>query len=198
MPRLNPNEREELDEHYLLVAEQVAAHRGWEEATVRKIAEAAGKSRGPIQDRFKGLGLRKALIDEAYAYLSDAICLRKESACTLADLLRLIVEYLRDDKEAAALMVQVAALAGARKAKGGDELWQTIVRARVRTAKLIEGYLGDSFGANYQRTREYRAEAIVEWYEAACLTLVMSPARSNPDLVKLGVGFGIMDLEKTL
>ena len=188
MPRHSEDTQSKLDRRFLLVAEELVAHGGWEAGTVRKVAEAAGTSRGPIHDRYKGLGLKKALIDEAYRHLLRALLVQGKELSSLEDMLEAVVGYLRADKEAAPLMVQVAALMAAQRAPGGDELWHAIIRARVRSAKIIESQLGHVL-APHQRGREIRAEAIVKLYEVTCMTIVIDVARSNPDLIGLAKGF---------
>lgn len=187
--RYSEETRRELDRLYLLGAEKVVAHRGWEAGSVREITKVLEMSRGPIHDHFKGLRLEKALIAETYLHLSRAILRASQKPGTFDDLLQVVVDHLRQDKEAARLMVQVAALAAADEAPDADELRADIIVARVGAAKFIEQQLGERLGTTHQRARDIKSEAIVKWYELACMSLVMHVAPSDPDLLSLATGF---------
>lgn len=187
--RYSEETRRELERLYLLGAEKVVAHRGWEAGTVREIAKVLEISRGPIHEHFRGLRLKKALIAEAYLHLSRAVLLACQKPGTLDDLLQVVINHLRHDKEAAPLMVQVAALAAADEAPGGGELGRDIIAARVGAAKFIEQQIGERLGATHQRARDIKSEAMVKWYELACMSLVMHVAPSDPDLLNLAKGF---------
>lgn len=189
MPRYSDEAKEELKMTYVLAAQQLVAERGWEGATVRKVAEAAGISYGPIHEMFPGLGLKTALIDVAYLHLIIAIELSTEKPQTLADVFRIVVNYLRKHNAVAPLMVQVMALSAAGKAASADTLEDAIVRARVQTADALVTRLGDLLSSRTQRAREIRAEALVDWFVVVCATLVMRCYTSNPDLIRLAEGF---------
>ncbi len=146
--RYSEETRRELERLYLLGAEKVVAHRGWEAGTVREIAKVLEISRGPIHEHFKGLRLKKALIAEAYLHLSRAILLACQKPGTLEDFLQVVINHLRHDREAAPLMVQVAALAAADEAPDGGELTRDIIVARVGAAKFIEQQIGERLGHN--------------------------------------------------
>ena len=190
MPRHSEETRKALEHEYLEAAAGLVARLGWESASVREIGKAVGKSRGPIHDRFKGSGLKLALIERAYLHPVAAIQWSDEEPASLQDVLRILVEYVRDSNEAAQLMVQVAALATtARHEPGNDELFRAYSRARIGTAKYLENRLGPLLHQSHQRAREMKAEALTDWYLVMCVTLVMHCSTSNPDLVELARGF---------
>lgn len=192
MPRYSEETRKDLETNYVLAAEQLVAERGWEAATVRKVAEAAGTSYGPVHEMFPGLGLKTALIRGAYLHLISAIERSAEEPQTLSDVFKIVVDYLRNDDEAAPLMVQVMALSAARKTPGADELQDAITKAWVLAARYLESRLGNLLSNRSQRARKIRAEALVDWYVIVCATLVMRCSTSNPDLIRLAEGFGAL------
>ena len=192
MPRYSKETRDELKTTYVLAAEQLVADRGWEAATVRKVAEATGTSYGPIHEMFPGLGLKTALIQGAYLHLIIAIERSTEKPQTLSDVLRIVVRYLRNNGEAAPLMVQVMALSAARKASGADDLQDAIAKSWVLASQYLVNRLGTLLSDRSQRAREIKAEALVDWYIVVCATLVMRCYTSNPDLIRLAEGFAAL------
>lgn len=192
MPRYSEETKKDLRTTYVLAAEKLVAKRGWEGATVRKVAEAAGTSYGPIHEMFPGLGLKAALIEGAYLHLVKAIEWSTEEPQTLSDVFRIVVNYLRNDDEAAPLMVQVMALSAALKAPGADDLQDAIAKAWVLASRYIATRLGTLLSDRSQRAREIKAEALVDWYVVVCATLVMRCYTSNPDLIRLAEGFAAL------
>lgn len=189
MPRHSEETKKALEQDYLIAAELLVARRAWDAGTVREVGKAVGKSRGPIHEKFKGLGLKVALIRRAYLHPAVAIEQSPDKPETISDVLKILVEYIREDGEAAPLMVQVMALAAAQDAAGADQLQQEISNASFAAAKYLEARLGNILPHRHQRGREIRAQALVDWYVAVCATLVMGCSTSNPDLIRLAEGF---------
>lgn len=189
MPRYSEATKNELKTTYVLAAEKLVADRGWEAVTVRKVAEAVGTSYGPIHEMFPGLSLKAALVEQAYLHLIKAIQWSSEEPQTLSEVYRIVVTYLRKVNEAAPLMVQVMALSAAGKGSGADDFQNAISRAWVLASGYLATRLGTVLSDRSQRTREIRAEALVDWYVAVCATLVMRCSTSNPSLIWLAEGF---------
>lgn len=189
MPRYSEETKNDLKTSYILAAEKLAAERGWEAVTVRKVAEAVGTSYGPIHEMFPGLSLKVALVEGAYLHLIKAIEWSTEEPQTLSDVFRIVVNYLRRVDEAAPLMVQIMALSAARQAPGADDFQNAISKAWVLAAGYLATRLGTLLSDRSQRAREIRAEALVDWYVVVCATLVMRCSTSNPDLIRLAEGF---------
>lgn len=192
MPRYSEEIRKDRKMDYVLAAEQLVTTKGWGDVSVRKVAEAAGCSYGPVHEMFPGFSLKLALIREAYLHLISALELSENEPQTLSDVFTIVVEYLRKDSEAAPLMVQVMALAAAPQAPGSDEFQAAITKAWVLAAKYVETRIAKVLIERHQRAREIRAEAIVDWYVVACATLVMRRSTSNPDLIRLAEGFSAL------
>jgi AcrR family transcriptional regulator len=186
MKRYDENELQTLRDRYIDAAVSLVAEQGWSSLSLRNIGRRVGKSQTSIHRQFSESALQSEVIETAFAHLALAVELFQSVPCpSPAEMHLSIVDYLRRTKEAAALMVQVAALAAAKGADDAEAASSAIVRARTRTTLDIAHMLGSLHPYLQQSALEMRADALLEWYVAVCVALIITPLVSTPDLVRL-------------
>lgn len=190
MKRFDEEELESLRDDYIDAAVELVADEGWSNLTVRNVGAKVGKSGTAIHRLFKGSALKEQVIGRAFRHLPLSILsYASNQPPPNTALLPRVIEYLRTNGEAAPLMAQAAAAVASRRATDGDEMLTVFIKARVLTSVQIQNILRNAFVDRYERGREFRAQALIDWYTAVCVLLVTVPAASNPDLLELAAGF---------
>lgn len=183
---------QELDYAIVEAAAKLVARGGWSALSTRTVATLVGTSRNTISTRFKGSLLHQSVIRRAYSELIVALAplepqVERGARVEPALILDQIIHYLREDDEAAPLMAQVVALAAAREHEFADEFQLSISVNRLTLEKILSELLGTLCPS--QPCMSERAGPIIEWYVAACVSLVLNRKIDGAELVKLSEGY---------